>query len=130
MSMALYGQNLTEHQWTNRVILIIANDSKSQTYASQIKEFNLHIQELEERKLITYKVLPHKHKLENSEGNSWVKGSELYIKYNTTNRDFKMILIGLDGRIKIEQNKLLTTKELFAAIDSMPMRRAELRNKP
>ncbi len=128
--MALTGQNLTEHQWTNRVILIITNNSKSQTYASQIKEFNMHIQEFEERKLITYKVLPRKHKLENSDDNSWMKDSELYIKYNPTNSDFKIILIGLDGGIKIEQNKLLTTKELFATIDSMPMRRAEIRNQP
>ncbi len=128
--MALTGQNLSEHRWTNRVILIIATDLESEIYASQTQEFNTNNQEFEERKLIIYTIFTNKYKLENSKDNAWIKDSELYTTYNPTNSAFKVILIGLDGSIKIEQNKLLTSKELFATIDSMPMRRAEIRNKP
>ncbi len=130
MSMALNGQNLNKHQWENRVILIIANDLESRTYASQIEEFNANHQAFEERKLITYTVFPNKYKLKNSKDNVWIKGSELYNKYNPTHSDFKIILFGLDGSIKIEQSELLTTKKLFYTIDAMPMRRAETKNKP
>ncbi len=128
--MALTGQNLKEHQWKNRVVLIITNDSESQNYASQLQEFNMHIQEFEARKLIYYKVLPNKHKLESNTDNSWVKDSDLYSKYNPVNSAFRLILIGLDGSIKINQNELLTTKALFETIDAMPMRRGEIKNKP
>ena len=38
-----------------------------------------------------------------------------------------MILIGLDGGIKLEQTTILKKKELFRIIDSMPMRMEELR---
>ncbi len=130
MSMAITRQNLKEHQWKNRVVLIITNDSESQNYASQLQEFNMHIQEFEARKLIYYKVLPNKHKLESNTDNSWVKDSDLYSKYNPANSAFRLILIGLDGSIKINQNELLTTKALFETIDAMPMRRGEIKNKP
>lgn len=130
MSMALDGQNLDDHQWKNRVLLVITNDLESQTYTSQIEEFNNNNQEFKDRKLIIYSVLQNKYRLENSGNPSWIKNSELYITYNTNASNFKIILIGLDGGIKIEQNKLLTTKELFSTIDGMPMRRSELKNRP
>ena len=130
MAMTLNGQNLKEHLWENRIVLIITSGSESETYTSQIEAFNINSQEFDERKLIIYKVLPNKYKVENSEDNSWVSDSRLYALYNSNDKDFKIILIGLDGNIKIEQSELLTTKDLFATIDSMPMRRSELRNKP
>ena len=130
MAMTLNGQNLKEHLWEYRIVLIITSGSESETYTSQIEAFNINSQEFDERKLIIYKVLPNKYKVENSEDNSWVSDSRLYALYNSNDKDFKIILIGLDGNIKIEQSELLTTKDLFATIDSMPMRRSELRNKP
>ena len=130
MAMTLNGQNLKEHLWENRIVLIITSGSESETYTSQIEAFNINSQEFDARKLIIYKVLPNKYKVENSEDNSWVSDSRLYTLYNSNDKDFKIILIGLDGNIKIEQSELLTTKDLFATIDSMPMRRSELRNKP
>ncbi len=128
MSMALTGQNLKEHQWKNRVVLIITNDSESQNYASQLEEFNMHIQEFEERKLIYYKVLPNKYKLESNTDNSWIKDSKLYAKYNPTHKNFSIVLIGLDGNVKTEQSNLLTITALFSIIDAMPMRRNAIRD--
>tara|TARA_R100001369_G_C3253320_1_gene156576 strand:+ start:178 stop:570 length:393 start_codon:yes stop_codon:yes gene_type:complete len=130
MALTLNGQNLKGHLWKNRVVLIITNDSESENYASQLEEFKMHNQEFEERKLIVYKILPNKYKLQSNTDNSWVKSSDLYIKYKPTNSAFRLILIGLDGGIKIEQNELLTAKELFLTIDAMPMRRAEIKNEP
>jgi hypothetical protein len=130
MAISLNGQNLKGHLWKNRVILIITTDSESENYVSQLEEFKMHNQEFEERKLIAYKVLPNKYKLQSNTDNSWVKDSDLHATYNPSNSDFRLILIGLDGGIKIEQNVLLTAKELFLTIDAMPMRRAEIKNEP
>lgn len=41
--------------------------------------------------------------------------------------DFEVILIGLDGTIKLNQNKPVSTDKLFGLIDSMPMRQREMR---
>ena len=43
--------------------------------------------------------------------------------------DFEVILIGLDGGIKLQRTKILTKEDLFKITDSMPMRRDELTRK-
>jgi len=128
--MTVNSQNLEKHQWMNRVILIISNDSTSEIYNSQIKEFSNNTKEFADRKLLVYHIFPNTYKILNDDNDSWIKGSALFKKYSTQNRDFKIILIGLDGNIKLEQYKLLTTEQLFTTIDAMPMRRAEIKNKP
>lgn len=128
MSMTLTAQNLREYQWENRIILIITNDINSKIYTSQIQEFSNSSEDFKERKLIVYSVLPKQHKLENGNETHWVPGSELYSKYNPSNKHFQVVLLGLDGGIKLQQNTVLTITKLFSTIDSMPMRRAELRD--
>ena len=41
---------------------------------------------------------------------------------------FKLVLVGKDGGVKLEQDAVLAPEELFAVIDRMPMRRNEMRN--
>lgn len=45
------------------------------------------------------------------------------------NTPFSVTLIGLDGGIKLETTEILKRKELYRIIDSMPMRRSEIKNK-
>ena len=42
---------------------------------------------------------------------------------------FEILLIGLDGGVKLRQDEVIDTETLFARIDAMPMRRQELENK-
>ena len=58
----------------------------------------------------------------------WTYSSDLYQRHTESSVPFSIILIGLDGGIKLRQQELLTAKELFRIIDSMPMRKAEMRD--
>ena len=42
--------------------------------------------------------------------------------------NFEVILIGLDGSIKLRQENILLKEDLFRIIDSMPMRISEMGN--
>ncbi|MBG7611245.1 DUF4174 domain-containing protein [Polaribacter sp. BAL334] len=42
---------------------------------------------------------------------------------------FTITLIGLDGGIKLEQNRVISSEKLFTIIDGMPIRKREIRNK-
>ena len=44
-------------------------------------------------------------------------------------KGFRFILIGKDGGIKLSSDKPVTLEQLFALIDSMPMRRYEVKTK-
>ena len=57
------------------------------------------------------------------------KDNALHKKYSAETGQFAVILIGKDGTEKYRTNTLLQTKELFAVIDAMPMRRAEMKRK-
>ena len=127
------AQELKKHQWKNRVVLIVAQNEDSKEYQQQIAEFNALHKELRERKLLTYLILPLRYTIinypVNPEKNEWISSSTLFDKFAGENIDFKVLLIGLDGGIKLQKNGLLTAEELFGTIDPMPMRRAELNKK-
>ncbi len=122
------NHSLKTHQWQNRLLLVIAKDSADLNFQQQIYHLSQNQKDLIERKLVVYKVLPNQlcMGLENME---MVSSHDLYKKYNPQSTAFKVVLIGLDGRVKLKQTELLYIDNLNGVIDAMPMRMNELRNK-
>lgn len=122
------AQELKPHQWRNRLILIMTDDISNETYQKQISELQTNENGLKERKLIVYQVQDGKFKKDFS-SKEWKQSSNLYETYNKTNSGFEVVLIGLDGGVKLRQSKFISCKELFSIIDVMPMRRNEMKKK-
>ena len=122
------AQILKPYQWENRIVLIFTNDVNAEKYQKQLAVFQSDKAGLEERKLLIGKVTPRQYCL-GLEDSKCVQSAELYRQFYTKNRDFEVILIGLDGGVKLRQTAILSLEKLFATIDVMPMRRAELRNR-
>lgn len=129
MSTHISAQNLNHHRWENRLILILTNDTSAPEYQKQIDEFKSQQKGMDERKLMVYHITPNQYRTGLKENNNWKKSTDLYSQFNKGKKDFEVILIGLDGGIKLRQDELLTCQKLFSTIDVMPMRRAEMRNK-
>ncbi len=125
-SMAVNAQDLKTHKWENRLVLVISKEQDSPNYKKQLSELKKDQKGLSERKLIIYKILPDKFS-KGLESRNWKKASTLYEKYKTKNCDFQVLLIGLDGGIKLNQPKVLSLEKLFSTIHSMPMRQSEIR---
>ncbi len=121
-------QDLSSHQWKGRLVLVLFDSVSIATYQDQIKQFQENENGLNERKLIIYHINPKEYKrgLLNS---NWQRSKRLFNQYKKTDTHFEIILIGLDGGIKWRQSEFVSCKELFAVIDVMPMRRAELNKK-
>ena len=122
------AQEVSQHQWKNRVLLILTNSLKSNTYQNQIKELLNDSKGLKERKLIVYQVQTDSYKI-GFKNTTWQSPSKLYSLYKKGKTPFEIILIGLDGGIKLRQTHLLSCKKLFATIDIMPMRLREINKK-
>lgn len=128
----VYAQDLKKHRWKNRILIIKTTDQNAVKYQKQLAEFKMLEKEFAERKLITYEVVgddllyidPIEPLLTASK-----KVPESIIKILKGKNAFEVILIGLDSGIKLRKTTVLTKQELFSLIDSMPMRRNELRNK-
>jgi len=123
------AQNLSTHQWENRIILILVNDTTPPELQAQLTEFRTHSAGMTERKLVVYQIQPNQFQRGLNAENKWISSNKLYKKYKSDDTPFEVILIGLDGGIKLTQHELLTCKKLFAIIDGMPMRRREMRDK-
>jgi hypothetical protein len=133
ININLNGQNLEKHRWENRVLIIKDFSEQSDKYQLQLKEFVNSSKELKERKLILYQIIGEEHQIINLDNkalaniDSSLKSDDNF--ENAPDDEFRIVLIGLDGGIKLEQAEILKKEKLFQIIDSMPMRARELRNK-
>ena len=124
---ALMGsaQDLSKHRWENRLILLLTEDENNSTFQSQLAEFRKDLTGLNERRLIIYQVMPGEFKT-GLNGDDKIKSDRLYNDYKKTDSGFEVVLLGLDGGIKLQQGELLQLERLYAIIDAMPMRRREI----
>ena len=105
LSIRSDAQELAQYQWQRRVILL-CGDHNSDTYQNQLNILSAEELEAElaDRKLIL------------------IKDSEDHCN----DEDFKIVLYGLDGGVKLSSSTAVKAIEIFELIDSMPMRRAEI----
>lgn len=104
------AQKLSDFRWENRIVLIFGDDQ--QAISKQKETFDAKNNGFEERDLKVF-INP--------------ETKEMQKLRNETG--FEVILIGKDGGVKKRKTELMTTEELFGIIDSMPMRRSEMRRK-
>jgi hypothetical protein len=122
------SQDLTKHRWESRLILVITSDVDQNEFRNQIVEFSNHIKGLEERKLLVYQISPKAFRIGLDLKSKWQASETRYQEHTMTNNPFEIILIGLDGAVKLRQTEILTSEKLFSIIDAMPMRQSEIRN--
>lgn len=126
------SQNLNKLRWQNRIILILSNDTECELCKTQIEELIKVPDELIERKLKVYTATPGQIKVifDNKEIKKYAwRKSDAHDRYSTKGLTFEIVLIGLDGGVKLRQDQLLTNKELLEKIDSMPMRSSEMKGR-
>lgn len=124
----LQAQHISAHQWQDRLLIVVTEDTNNNTYQDQLAELQQHTSGLADRKLIVYQVQPNQYK-KGLTANPWQKGAKLFDTYQNTNATFNIILIGLDGGIKLQQSEFLSCTKLFSTIDAMPMRKNEMKRK-
>lgn len=127
LTMKSYSQQIEKHQWKHRVILIFADKKTSKLLKEQMKILESDKKGLQERKLKIYRFSEHQYAKDFSE--NWIPSEQKMSYFKENNEGFQVLLIGLDGGVKLIQPKLLKTEQLFTLIDGMPMRRREIQRK-
>ena len=119
------SQVLSSRQWKNRVLLVMSENPNDPLVKQQISLFSQDAEELKERKLLLLQVFPEFYLMG---GDSAIRrtSTEVYFDYKSAKKSFELILIGLDGDEKLRRTELMRPEDLYALIDSMPMRRSEM----
>lgn len=130
MTVGLLAQDISGHKWKNRVLIILADEDSSDQLDQQVNILQNDPEGLNDRKLVIYSVKGDTYR-KGINANEWVHGSNTLESFKDKDSEdhFKVILMGLDGGIKINQSEVLSLDELFSTIDAMPMRRNELRTR-
>ena len=123
---ALDATNLmSELTWEKRVLLIFAADELDDGFQSQERILEAIGGGLLERDMIVIRAFADNRILidEQSHGQS---APGFYQRFAVDKNEFRVILVGKDGGVKLDSVSAVSGNDLFALIDSMPMRRSEM----
>jgi len=122
------AQDISAHQWENRVLIVMAASKDSELLQKQITIFNQNEDGLKERKLAIFLMTPREFAIYNPKEIEWKPFTAPFDSDKLRDTEIELHLIGLDGQIKYKTYSLTPALEIFAIIDGMPMRQTELRN--
>lgn len=124
----LHAQNLSDYQWKNRLVILVDEDLRTDAIRSQFKTFASKPDELIERDILLFQLTPKTIALSNGE-KAKLSANETYSSLSIPKNYKGVILVGKDGGIKLKKTFEVTSADIFALIDGMPMRRSEARNR-
>ena len=117
---------LEDLKWKNRIIICLTNDQKiNDSLWLELKKNDL---EIIERDIVYFLISPATVLSNSGSDLSLEDMGELIHEYYDNDDSLKILLIGKDGGVKIEMNKL-DLEYIFRLIDSMPMRLREMKSK-
>jgi len=103
---------LSELMWVARPIIVFADNPNDPRFLQQLEEFEEQTEELEERDVVI---------LVDTDPSAT---SELRKKFRP--RDFRLLVIGKDGKVAYRKSNPVTVREVIRLIDRMPLRRDEI----
>lgn len=113
--------------WTHRPVIVFATTPAVAQLQTQRQSLAAEHAGLNERDMVVVEVIGDQVAL-NGEPVNAVSG-ELRRRYGVTpDQPFAVLLIGKDTGVKLRTSEPVTPEQLFALIDSMPMRKRELRD--
>ena len=120
LSTTASAQELSDYKWKSRIILLM--NGESSRAKEQIALFKDIEKELTERDLVVFRYSNNK-VLDIDGGITSLKPNSVpYQDYNG------LLLLGKDGGVKLKKEFIVQPDEIFELIDSMPMRRAEMKS--
>ena len=111
--------------WEQRVLLIFSPDHRHADYHQQVRFLDEVEHGLQERDLTVIETFADD-RITIAGQAAMSGGSSFYRRFSVAYDEFRVILVGKDGTIKLERNSVVDSTVLFALIDAMPMRRLEM----
>jgi hypothetical protein len=113
------AQTIKANRWKKRILLVVAPTAADPDYQRQKTLLAAAPAGLRERDFLVLDVL--------YDQLSAADQRFLQQEMELPNRRFAVVLIGKDGGVKQTKTRPIATAELFGTVDSMPMRRQEMR---
>ena len=116
---------LEKYRWEHRLLLVFAPDADSTLYLRQQQMLLDAKPGLNERDMVIIFVFRDT-VATHGRPPAAVAAVDLRDAYGVLPHEFRVVLIGKDGGVKLRQEEPISMADLFALIDSMPMRKQEM----
>jgi len=122
------GEILESYRWKNRIVLLFG-PHKNATVQKQLAELEKDTAGMTDRDLLIFHIDTKETRLINQSSNPALSAKQLRSQYKTGKNEFRYILIGKDGGVKLDKKEFVAKTRLFSVIDAMPMRQREMRKR-
>ena len=120
--------DLSKYLWRHRLLLIFSPSSQTPAFQELAHQLKQQREGVADRDLLVFSLI--------SDGQSQVgedvmtrqAAENLRRRFQVAADEFRVVLIGKDGTVKLSE-RTVRLSEIFALIDSMPMRQQEMREK-
>jgi hypothetical protein len=121
--------DLSQFQWKNRLLFLFAPNRNHPMFDSLHKSLSAQKAEVADRDLVIFEILESDPSSMNSKHLASEAALSLRKRYKVNQGEFAVLLVGKDGGIKLNRQNETRLEDIFALIDTMPMRREEIRQK-
>ncbi len=121
------NEDTTTTRNNTRMLILVTLEDEHPQLTKQVDIIHANRKEALERNISIIQATPREVKpIFNSNKNMSRVGMS-FKEMKRGNSDFELILVGLDGTVKLRRQLAVEADELFGIIDGMPMRRSEMR---
>lgn len=123
------GADLSAYRWQNRLLLIYAPSADVPAYQRYAQDLDRRRRGIEDRDLIVFRIFEKGQSFQEDAPLAPEAAMALRQRFGVGAGGSRVVLIGKDGGVKLDQAELVPLADIFALIDSMPMRRREMKGK-
>lgn len=119
---------MSRYQWKNRPLIVFAPSGSDERFGRQQAAVQTNRAGLMARDMVVIAVVG-EHVSSQLGPEPGARAAALRARYGIGRDEFRTLLIGKDGGVKISSARPVGADQLFRTIDAMPMRRDELRRR-
>lgn len=120
------AQAMSTYLWKNRPLFVFSPSRQQASLVRQFRIINANRRDFAERDMVVITVVGDR--VTTRFGRAPKLGAHsLRRRFGVGYGEFRALLVGKDGTIKLSRGQAIAAEHLFALIDSMPMRRQEMR---
>jgi hypothetical protein len=120
--------DLGKHQWKHRIVLVFAESDERLEFREFISAWSREQENVKDRDLVVFEALIKGTSRGPGGPLTPAQADDLRKRFATAGEPFEVVLIGKDGGVKL-RSRSASVAQIFGLIDTMPMRRAEMRQR-
>jgi hypothetical protein len=121
--------DLGQYRWQNRLLFLFAPSPEVLAFQTLSGELSRNPDSVRDRDLLVFSVLEQGTSVSDHREITLEGAENLRRHFGVSRGAFTVVLVGKDGTVKLQREGMTALKDIFGLIDSMPMRRREIRGK-